>query len=350
MHVLGVVGATGTGTTATTVDLAAALRRAGRHAAVLDVSGDVAALFDVDVGATFADALAGDATPGEAATTVDLPHGDVADALSDYADGLGNDPTAFRASAQSVSPGEPEPGELPIVVGGDRAAVGEVDDETLDAALADLAFAYDYLIADAGTLGPSIARLPDGVVAVTDTSEESVETAREGIVAYAREGLTVVGAVVNRAGERTDVSALADRLGVTVLAVVPADDRTPTIEPIAFTAPETPAAAAYERLAATVAAWDGSAGLVDGGPGGAVVTDGDGPDDGDTAASEGTATSNGTTTSEGADASDETDDGNDGTGGGEDDGGSGDVGGGDEDEGDDGADSGLFDRLTGRFR
>lgn len=335
MHVLGVVGATGTGTTATTVDLAAALRRAGRHAAVLDVTGDAAALFDVDADATFADALAGDATPGEAATTVDLPHGDVADALSDYADGLGRDPTAFRASAQSVSPGEPEPGELPIVVGGDRDAVGEADDETLEAALADLAFAYDYLIADAGTLGPSIARLPDGVVAVTDTSEESVETAREGIAAYAREGLTVVGAVVNRAGERTDVSALADRLRVTVLAVVPADDRTPAIEPIAFTAPETPAAAAYERLAATIAAWDGSAGLVDGGPGGAVLTDGDDPD------AAGTKDGDGTATSEGTDASDDTATGGDTAGDGEDDGGSGDE---------DGGDDGLFDRLTGRFR
>lgn len=277
MHVLGVVGAAGTGTTATAVDLTAALRRAGHHAAILDFTGDAAALFDVDTRATLVEALADDASAAEASATVELPHEDVTDALAEYAEGLGRDPTAFRAGVVEVSPGEPEPGELPIVVGGDRDAIDEVDDATLEAVRADLAFAYDFLIADVGTLGPSTARLQDGVLAVTDTRDEPVETAQEGIAACTREGLTVVGAVVNRAGERTNVSELADRLGVTVLAVVPADDRTPAVEPIAFTAPETPATAAYGRLATRVAAWDGPAGLVDGGHGPTVAADGDGP-------------------------------------------------------------------------
>lgn len=255
MHVLGVVGAADTGTTATAVDLGAALRREGHHAAVLDLTGDASALFDIATAGTLADALVGDGSVGAASTTVDLPHGDIDEALAAYATAIGRDPTAFRARGFDVDPGDPEPGKLPLVVGGDRTAIGEASDEALSDARADLAFAYDYLIADAGTLGPAILDLLDGILAVTDTRDDSVTTAEKGIDACTDRGLTVVGAVVNRAGERTDVTALGDRLGTDILAVVPEDGRTPAIEPLAFTAPESPAALAYGRLASSVVDW-----------------------------------------------------------------------------------------------
>lgn len=290
MQVLGVVGATGTGTTATAVDLAAGLRREGHHAAVLDLTGDVSDLFDVETASTLADALRGDATSGAATTSVELPHGDVTDALEAYVEALGRDPTAFRAGDVEVDPGEAEPGELPVVVGGDRTALSEVDDETLAGVRADLAFGFDYLIADAGTLGPAIARFPDGIVAVTDTHEESLSTAEKGIEACLDAGLTVVGTVVNRADDRTDVSAIGERLGTQTLAVIPEDERTPEIEPITYTAPETPAALAYGRLVDGVVGW-AEPGEETGGLGPPVATDGHGDDtedDGETDA-EGTA-------------------------------------------------------------
>lgn len=280
MQVLGVVGAVGTGTTATTVDLAAALRREGHHAAVLDLSGDVADRFDVRTDATLADALRGDATTGSATATVTLPHGDVEDALADYAAALGRDQTAFRAGDVEVDTGEAEPGELPVVVGGDRSALAEVDDETLSDVRGDLEFAFDYLVVDAGTLGPAVARFPDEILVVTDTREESLSTAAEGIDACQDGGLAVVGSVVNRATDRTDVSAIGDRLGAEVLAVIPEDARTPEIEPVAFTAPESPAALAYGRLAATFLDDDGDDNPLGREPDQPVVTDGQG-DDGD---------------------------------------------------------------------
>lgn len=285
MHVLGVVGATGSGTTATAVDLAAGLRREGHHAAVLDLTGDVTALFDVEADATLADALRGNATVGSATATVELPHGDpeaVEAAVDAYAEALGQDETAFRAGDVEVDPGEAEPGELPVVVGGDRTAISDVDDDALGSVRADLAFGFDYLVADAGTLGPAIARLPDGIVAVTDTREESLATAEQGISACTEAGMTVVGAVVNRATDETDVSALGDRLDATILAVIPEDERTSEIEPITYTAPETPAALAYGRLVDAVVEWATPDGQSDDELGPPVATDGQGDEQADT--------------------------------------------------------------------
>ncbi|WP_255195037.1 MinD/ParA family ATP-binding protein [Halorarius litoreus] len=279
MQVLGVVGATGTGTTTTTVDLAAALRREGHHAAVLDLTGDVADWFDVETEATLADVLADGAPAGRATANVELPHGDVEASLAAYAEALGRDETAFRAGDVEVETGEVEVGELPVVVGGDRSVFGDVDDETMADARADLAFAYDYIVADAGTLGPAVARLPDGIVVVTDTRENSLSTAAKGLDACRNEGLSVVGAVLNKAGDETDVSAVSERLGADILSVVPGDARTLDIEPIAFTAPESPAGFAYSRLAEGVLEWLGDGdggGLLTDQP---VVTDGNGESD-----------------------------------------------------------------------
>lgn len=281
MQVLGVVGANGTGTTATAVDLAAGLRREGHHAAVLDLTGDVADLFDVQTDATLADALRGEATAGSSTATVELPYGDVEDAVAAYAEALGRDETAFRAGDREVDPGEAEPGELPVVVGGDRTALSDVDDDTLAGVRADLAFAYDYLVADAGTLGPAVARFPDGIIAVTDTREESLATAEQGIDACIEAGLTIVGAVVNKASDRTDVSAIGERIGTNILAVIPADERTPEIEPIAYTAPEAPAALAYGRLVDSVLEWAGYDDGSGSGLGQPVATDGHGDEEAD---------------------------------------------------------------------
>lgn len=282
MHVHGVVGAAGVGTTTTAVNLAAALRRAGHHAAALDLTGDVTALFAVAADGSLAAALSGGASVRNATVDAAFPS-EVTDDLEAYYASLGREEPAFRAGADELepAPGEPSPGELPVIVGGDREAFGEADEAALSDVRADLAFAYEHVIADARTLGPAVATMVDDVVAVTDTREESIATAQRGIAACADGETTVLGSVVNRAGERTDVTTLSDRLGTDVLAVVPADERTPAVEPVAYTAPDAPAAAAYDRLARKVAAWDGTPGLVDGGPDVAVVADGDGDGNGD---------------------------------------------------------------------
>lgn len=272
METLGVVGAAGTGTTTTAVDLAAALRREGHHAAVLDLTGDVADWFDVSTPATLAAVLAGEDGVRDATETVALPHGDVEAALADYAAALGRDETSFRAGGNTAEPGAVEPGDLPVLVGGDRSGHGDADEAAVAALRGDLGFAYDYVVADAGTFGAASARLLDGVVVVTDPSEGAITAGRSGIEACRAEGLSVVGAVLNQAPERADVADVRDELGVDVLAAVPADAREPAIEPIAFTAPESPAAQAYGRLADAVAGRDdGSTGSTR--PGEAPSTD-----------------------------------------------------------------------------
>lgn len=252
MHALGVVGAEGVGATTTAVNLAAALRREGHHAAVLDLSGDAADLFNVATGASLADAVRGDATAADATATVDLPAGDVDDALAEYAESLGRDKTAFRAGDAAVDPGDPEPGELPIAVGGDRAILGDADHDALSDVLGDLAFAYDYLVVDAGTLDPAVAHLSDGVVVVAGPSDDSVSAARDRVADCRNSPIPVLGVVIDRATDRTDVTAVGERVDAKILAVVPDDDRPSDIEPVASTAPEAPAALAFSRLVESV--------------------------------------------------------------------------------------------------
>lgn len=266
MQIFGVVGARGTGTTATAVDLVAALRTAGHHAAVVDLSGDVCELFDVEVSATLSDALSEDAPVRETIGTVELPPDTVETALDAYAETIARDRTAFRTTSGGSDPGEPQPTALPVVPGGDRRRFGDVDDARLEEVRADLAFAFDVLVADAGTLGPAVATLPDGLLVVTDTSDKAVVAARRATIACTDQGIPVAGAIVNAAADWTDVSAFVDRLGLDVWAVVPDDGRQRSVEPIPVTAPASPAAAAYARLAEAVVAWDGTHGLVDGGP------------------------------------------------------------------------------------
>jgi MinD-like ATPase involved in chromosome partitioning or flagellar assembly len=280
MYIRGVVGAAGVGTTASAVNIAATLRREGHHAAMLDLTGDVVDLFDVPVDATVADALAGDASAGDATARVEYLE-EVTDELRDYYESLGPQQSTFRTGADDVEadPHEPEPGALPVVVGGDRGTFGEASSHELETVRADLEFAYDHVIADARTLGPAVATMVDDVIAVTDVQEENLLTAEQGIAACAEEGITVMGAVVNRAGHRTDISWLSNRLDTEILAVVPEDERTPEVEPVAHTAPDSPAGAAYDRLTDRVVEWDGDSGLVDGGPEGEVAADGEGEDD-----------------------------------------------------------------------
>jgi hypothetical protein len=77
---------------------------------------------------------------------------------------------------------------------------------------------------------------------------------------------------------------MTDRVGAKAFGVIPADARTPAIEPVAFSVPGSPAAGAYGRLADALLDWDGTSGLLgptpanqrDGPAGSDVATDGDG--------------------------------------------------------------------------
>lgn len=267
MRIHAVVGGSGAGSTATVVNLVATLRREGHHAVALDLSGDVADLFNVETTGTVAGVLSATDSVDDATVTVNLDPDDVEDALRDYHEGTQNPDRSFRASpAETDDAATPDPGSLPVLVGGSREAIGDADRTAMSDLVADLGFAYDHVVVDAGSLDAAVGRLADGVITVTTPDDDAVATAVDLVSAVSDSDGTVVGSVVNRATDATDVSGLQDRLGTEILAVVPVDSRTQAVEPVAFAAPETPVGAAYGRLAAAVLNWDESTGLVDGGP------------------------------------------------------------------------------------
>jgi MinD-like ATPase involved in chromosome partitioning or flagellar assembly len=298
MEVYVVAGGEGSGRTATALNLTVALRGAGRYAAVLDadLSGNVASLLGVTFDTTMGDAVAGDASVRAATIECELSADDLpADDLADYRDALAVDRTGFRTAAVEGSDpvtaeDEPDTDMVPVVGGWhDRADHLSADAEALSYALGDLSMAYEVLVVDAGNGPAAESPLLDeatGVLAVTTPDRAACEAAKEDATACARarDDVQVVGVVVNRAGEDTSVSEMTDLVGAKAFGVVPADARTAALEPVAFTLPGSPAAAAYERLADAVLDWDGTSGLLgptpanrrDGPAGSDVATDGDG--------------------------------------------------------------------------
>lgn len=301
MEVYVVAGEGGAGKTATSLNLTVALRETGRYAAVLDadLDGNVASLLGVTFGTTLGDAVAGDSSVRAATVEHELSADALPEAdLADYREALAVDRTGFRVgTAEESEPvtaeDEPDTDMVPVVGGWrDRKDHLSTGSEPLSYVLGDLAMAYEVLVVDAGN-GPAaespVVGEADGVLAVTTPDPAACHAAKEDATACARDGVRVVGAVINRAGEATSISELTDRVGAKAFGVVPEDARTAALEPIAFTLPGSPAASAYGRLADALLDWDGASGLLgptpanrrDGPAGADVATDGDGsePDD-----------------------------------------------------------------------
>lgn len=278
MNVYAVAGGEGVGSTATACNLVVTLRAAGRHAAVLDAGGDVAATLGFDHGTALEAVLGEEAAVRGAITEHPLSTEAVPEAdLEAYYEAAARDPTAFRAG--DVTPDVPDDEEmpdtdtLPVVAGwGSADALAATDPDAANALLDDLALAYEVLVVDAGADRIPAVALADGVAVVTTPADAAIGDAQSVIERCDGNGIPVAGAVVNRADDRVSVSALADPLGLEVLGVIPDDERTASVEPVAFTAPDAPAAAAYERLADSLQGWSPPA------EDAAVVTDGEGDD------------------------------------------------------------------------
>ncbi len=152
----------------------------------------------------------------------------------------------------------PENGPSLVVVPGSRSLerFADADPSGLRRVIRSLAAAADFVICDTGAGLSHENAVPlgvaDGVVLVTTPDSVAIEDAKKTAEFAVRAGGSVVGAVVTHAGENTDVSAITERLGVEMLAVIPETDAVGN-EPIVETAPESYAAEAYQRLASALA-------------------------------------------------------------------------------------------------
>lgn len=273
MDVFAVAGGDGAGKTATALNLAVALREAGSYAAVLDsdLSGNVTSVLDVEYDATLHDVVAGDTRVRDAVVDVELSANSLPESdLAAYRKALAADRTQFRAGADqeemATAADEPDIDTLPVIAGFEtRADHTGTDPETLENVLENFVMAYDVLVVDTGN-GPASQSptidIAEGTLTVTTPDPAKMEAARQDVRACTNAGTKLMGAVVNRAGDKTSISQVTDTVGAEAFGVIPEDARTAALEPVFFSVPGSPAANAYGRLAGKTLSWDGSSAVI----------------------------------------------------------------------------------------
>jgi septum site-determining protein MinD len=220
-------GKGGVGKTTTTVNLGTALAGAGNQVVVVDA----------DIGMAN---LAGFVSLGGAATTLHDVLADEAtidDALYRLADGISAIPS-----------------------GTDLASYAAAETEGLADVVDRLRDRFDYVLLDVGAGVSHETVLPlgvaDGVVLVSTPDPAALQDAQKTIELTERTKGTVVGLVLTRVRPDGEPSpdAIADRLGLDLLATIPEDDavRSSIREgtPVVVHAPHGEAAVGYKRLAA----------------------------------------------------------------------------------------------------
>ncbi|SEV93903.1 MinD/ParA family ATP-binding protein [Halobacterium jilantaiense] len=223
-------GKGGVGKSTTTANLGVALADDGFDVAIVDVDlgmANLAGLFGVDEDVTLHDVLAGDASPSDA---------------------------TYDAHGVTLVPGST-----------DLEQFAEADAKSLHRMVTHLRRDHDVVLLDAGAgLSYDIAMamsVADGVLLVTTAELNSLTDATKTGQLVGKLEKPVVGAVFTRTGDGgfDDVEGIAAALGTTdaVTVSVPHDDAVKLAvrksHPVVDLQPESPAAKAYNRLAASLA-------------------------------------------------------------------------------------------------
>jgi len=223
-------GKGGVGKSTTTANLGVALADDGFDVAIVDVDlgmANLAGLFGVDEAVTLHDVLAGDASPADA---------------------------TYDAHGVTLVPGST-----------DLEQFAEADAKSLHRMVTHLRADHDVVLLDAGAgLSYDIAMamsVADGVLLVTTAELNSLTDATKTGQLVSKLEKPVVGAVFTRTGDGgfDDVEGIAAALGTTdaVTVSVPHDDAVKLAvrksHPVVDLRPESPAARAYARLAASLA-------------------------------------------------------------------------------------------------
>jgi len=140
------------------------------------------------------------------------------------------------------------------------ARYAEADPARLPDVLATLADRYEYVVVDAGAGLGYTDVVPidaaDEVILVTTPEDAAVGDTAKMAAFSERVNARVRGVVVTRAGEDVDPGAIVAEVGADLLAVIPEDPAVPTSTsagvPLEQHAPDSPAAAAYRKLADAV--------------------------------------------------------------------------------------------------
>lgn len=212
----------GAGKTVTAINVGAALRSAGFDVVVVDAdlgTTNVADVLDMDCEPDIHKVLAGSA--------------DVGDAVVAHETGLN------------------------VVSGGDSLEyLPEADPAELRPVIDTLASRYEFVVVDTGTgLSHQVLvpfGLADGVVLVSTPDNTSVVDTRKTAEVVGKVDGTVLGVVVNRVTEDTDVEALGNDLELDLLEMLPNDPQASKTQPVIYETPDSDLADGYRQLATTL--------------------------------------------------------------------------------------------------
>jgi septum site-determining protein MinD len=149
------------------------------------------------------------------------------------------------------------PGNITVVPGErNLEAFADADPAKLRKVVKALSTAYEIVLIDTGAGLSHETTVPlglaDGVLLITTADDVAIgDTVKTAQLANRIEG-EVVGAVLTRASDDTNVSDVADKLDLEMLAVVPEDQEATQREPLLINDPDSYAAEAYRRLASTL--------------------------------------------------------------------------------------------------
>jgi len=215
-------GKGGVGKTTTAINVGVALQDAGHDVVVVDADlgmANLGAMIDVEHEPSLHQVLAGKAA--------------VSDAIIEGPGGI------------TVVPGERN-----------LEAFADADPAKLRKVVQALSTAYEIVLIDTGAGLSHETTVPlglaDGVLLVTTADDVAIgDTIKTAQLAQRIEG-DVIGAVLTRANDDTNVSEVADKLDMEMLSVVPEDQDATQHEPLIINDPNSYAAEAYRRLASTL--------------------------------------------------------------------------------------------------
>jgi septum site-determining protein MinD len=146
---------------------------------------------------------------------------------------------------------------MDVISGGDSLEyLTQADPAELRTVIDTLRTEYDVVVIDTGTgLSHEVLvpfGLADGVVLVSTPDDTSIVDTRKTAEVVEKVDGNLLGVVITRFTEDTDLDAVREKLELNLLEMLPDDPQASKTEPVIFEAPDSDLAEGYRQLATTL--------------------------------------------------------------------------------------------------